>query len=581
MLDLAEVLDRRVRERGSDVAFRLFRSHRSEFTDVTYAQLGERAAWTAAVLRERGMANRRVLLVYHDPIEYLFSLFGCWLAKAVPVTVKPFLHYRPGPSAAHLRAVVMDADPGAIFCSAETAAALRKNADLAPALESVLVLDSVHEPPRPELTASDASANASAEASAEGSSAAEVPLAHIQYTSGSTGAPRGVMVSMANLMAGLEDLAEAFGLSDDSLLVSWLPHYHDMGLIGCLLLPVVRGFQCVVTQPIEFLQQPMRWLELIAMTGATHSVGPNFAYELCATAAAKRAPADLDLGRWKVAIVAAEPIHPETLDRFAEAFAYAGFSSRAFLAGYGLAEATLKVSTSKVGHTPTVITLPNGRRVVGCGPATRNEVQIVDPEAGTPRPDGEEGEIWVRGPSVALGYWNRPEETERVFGAHLATGEGPYLRTGDLGVVRDHEIFITGRLKDLIILRGRNVYPQDLERTVERCHAAMRLGGAAAFSTPGQEERVVVAAEVSRSYRVSTERSRAPGAQEDAAGLFVDAAELIRVIQSAVSEHHDVQVADVVLLRVGTLPRTPSGKVRRHACRESFVDGSFAAVALS
>ena len=348
-------------------------------------------------------------------------------------------------------------------------------------------------------------------------------LAFLQYTSGSTATPRGVMVTHGNLLHNLACLREVFQFSPESIGVTWLPHYHDMGLIGGLLQPVYAGGEMIVMPPSSFLQRPIRWLAAVTRYRATTMVAPNFAYELCVQKISAEQRAPLDLASVKVALCGAEPVRPDTLAQFAKVFGPCGFRQEAFRPAYGLAEATLIVSGHSDGgapFTPAVLAeelqrnrikpaeegAAGSRVLVGCGGIAPDlKVVIVDPETLAPCASDRVGEIWVSGPSVARGYWRKPAETEQTFGAHLATGEGPFLRTGDLGFLDRGQLFVTGRLKDLIIIRGSNHYPQDLEHTVERSHRALRPACGAAFSIDVDgAERLVIVQEVNDRASVPT-----------------------------------------------------------------------------
>ncbi|HKH48755.1 MAG TPA: amino acid adenylation domain-containing protein, partial [Thermoanaerobaculia bacterium] len=399
-------------------------------------------------------------------------------------------------------------------------------------------------------------------------------LAFLQYTSGSTSSPKGVMVSHGNLLHNEELIRQTFEQSSESVVLGWLPLYHDMGLIGTVLQPLYTGAVCYLMTPGAFLQRPARWLEAISRYRATTSGGPNFAYELCVRKVGEAEREGLDLSSWQVAFNGAEPVRAATLRRFAEAFAPCGFRASAFRPCYGLAEATLLVSGWRPEGETRVRALEaealerhevvsgdtaRSRELVGCGAAMQTVV-AVDPESGEPCPPSRIGEIWVASASVAQGYWERPEETAATFGAYLVDGSGPFLRTGDLGFVSEGEVFLTGRLKDLIILRGRNHYPQDLELTAERSHAGLRVGGGAAFAVDLEgEERLVIVHEVDRQARLGLEGGRTE--------------EIAAAVRQTVAEEHEVSVAEVVLIGPETLPRTSSGKVRRSACREQYLQG--------
>ena len=354
--------------------------------------------------------------------------------------------------------------------------------------------------------------------------------------------------------------------------MGWLPLYHDMGLIGDVLQPLFLGTHCILMSPMAFLQRPARWLEAISHYRATTSGAPNFAYDLCVRKIPAEQRALLDLSSWEVAFNGAEPVRAETMDKFAEAFGPCGFRREAFHPCYGLAEATLLVAARR-GGGPVVTTTVSAQRLkegeareaaedesgavtlVSCGIPPEQHVVIVNPDTSRECRAGEVGEIWVAGPSVARGYWNNHAETERTFGVRLApTGAGPFLRTGDLGFLHGGELFVTGRLKDLIIIRGLNHYPQDIERTVEQSHPALRPGCGAAFSVEagGREELVVV--------------------QELEARHRTEPSQVIEDIRRELSLAHEVQVSAVVLIRHGSIAKTSSGKIQRHACRAAFMD---------
>jgi amino acid adenylation domain-containing protein len=407
-------------------------------------------------------------------------------------------------------------------------------------------------------------------------------VAFLQYTSGSTAAPKGVMLTHANLLHNSALIHQCFGHSPQSQGVIWLPPYHDMGLIGGIIQPLYGGFPVTLLSPIDFLKRPLRWLQAISRYGATTSGGPNFAYDLCVRKVGPQERATLELSSWDLAFNGAEPVRVETMARFVEAFAGCGFRREAFYPCYGLAEGTLIASGGHKAAPPVVESVDglalgqnriasvaaahaDAQALVGCGHSLEGQqIVIADPETLHRCPPDRIGEVWVGGPSVARGYWGQPEETEETFQAHLVDGEGPFLRTGDLGFLREGELFITGRIKDLIIIRGRNHYPQDIEQTVEASHPVLRPGCGAAFSVQvAGEERLVVAQEVRRE-----------SADLDTEGI-------IHTIRQAVAERHELQVHSVVLLRPRCIPKTSSGKIQRHACRAGFVAGTLEVVTAS
>jgi acyl-CoA synthetase (AMP-forming)/AMP-acid ligase II len=419
-------------------------------------------------------------------------------------------------------------------------------------------------------------------------------FALLQYISGSTAEPKGVMIRHGNLLHNSAYIHRLFAIVPGGVTVTWLPAFHDMGLMNGIIQPVYKGRPCYVMPAVSFLMRPMRWLQAISRYKATISGGPNFSYELCTRSVTPEERETLDLRSWEVAYNGAEPIRADTMERFAATFADCGFHRGAFHPCYGLAEATLLVSGGSLSDgmfrridaaafeqnqvVEAAAGQPNLRSLVGSGhslPDTR--IVIAHPESLTACAADQVGEIWVSGPSVTEGYWNRPEDTERTCRAYLRdTGEGPFLRTGDLGFMKDGELFVTGRLKDLIIISGRNLYPQDIELTVEQSHPALRPACCAAFSVDGaREEQLIVAAEVEPRYQPG---GRSPSEGEARARpkgrLSLDVEAVVRAVRRSVAEEHDVRVHKVVLLRAGRIPKTTSGKVKRRSCQASFLDGT-------
>jgi natural product biosynthesis luciferase-like monooxygenase protein len=540
------------------LAFSFLADGENDETRLTYGELDHGARSIAALLHRLGARGERVLLLYPPGLDYIVAFFGCLYAGAVAVPVYP---PRQNKNMSRLTTIVADAQP-------------------AVALTNSQILSRI----KPPLTSADCFNSirwVSVEGEADGAhgewqeeAITGETLAFLQYTSGSTETPKGVMVSHQNLLHNSALLRHSFEYASESYCVSWLPVYHDMGLIGGVIQPLYGGFPCTLISPISFLKRPIRWLEAISRYRATISGGPNFAYELCARKIGSEQLSSLDLSNWETAFNGAEPIRVETLDRFAEVFEPCGFRRQAFFACYGLAEATLIVSASGKAKPPVIKRfqlqgLENNRSIestsedekarllVGCGqrlPGT--EVIIVNPETlATCKPE-EVGEVWVSGGSVTQGYWNRVAETDHAFHAFTSdTREGPFLRTGDLGLLQNGELFITGRLKDLIIIRGLNHYPQDIELTVERSHPSLRPGCGAAFSIDvGGEERLVVIQEIDRNHTNSNV--------------------VLNCLRQAVAEEHALQLFAAVLIRPGSLLKTSSGKVQRHACRAAFLNGT-------
>ncbi|HEY0606501.1 MAG TPA: AMP-binding protein, partial [Herpetosiphonaceae bacterium] len=525
---------------------------------LTVGALDQQARRIGGQLQQIARPGERVLLLYPPGLDYIAAFFGCLYANmiAVPAYLPP--SNRPAP---RLQSIIEDAQPALAITNSATLA------NLQPQFAYTPQLGALHW-----LTTDELMPNA--EDAWQASGMTSDSLAFLQYTSGSTATPKGVMLSHGNLLHNLGQIYHYFGHSPESRGVIWLPPYHDMGLIGGILQPLYGGFPVTLMSPLAFLQRPLRWLETISRTGGTTSGGPNFAYDLCVRKTTPEQRAALDLSSWTVAFTGAEPVRAETLERFAATFAECGFRREAFYPCYGLAEATLIVTGVEVAAPPTVrafdrealtqhrvVATTEGAELVGCGApraAFKQQIAIVDPERRRRRAPGEIGEIWVSGPSVAGGYWNRPEETAHTFGAYLAEPDaGPFLRTGDLGFVLNGELFITGRLKDLIIIHGRNYYPHDLEATAEQSHVALQPNGSAAFGVEiGGEERLVIVHEVQRQHR----------------SVPID--EVAVAVRRAVAEQHEAQVFAVVLIKPGSLPRTSSGKIQRHLCRAQFMAGS-------
>ncbi|MEO8180780.1 MAG: AMP-binding protein [Deltaproteobacteria bacterium] len=405
-------------------------------------------------------------------------------------------------------------------------------------------------------------------------------LALLQYTSGSTGTPRGVVVTHASLSANHQQLQACFRPTPDSVIVSWLPMFHDMGL-GLVLQALWVGAFSVLMSPIAFLQKPARWLQAISRYRGTYSVAPDFAYELCARSVTPEEREGLDLSSWRAACNGSEPVRSASLTRFQAIYGACGLSWQSMSPLYGLAEATLFVTGGELSGGPKIFRFSraglqrgeartdasdNGQSLVSCGqPWLDGSLLIVNEDTLAECPRDQIGEIWVGGPHVAAGYWGKPAESRETFQAHTADGKGPFLRTGDLGFVHEGGLFVTGRSKDLIIVRGRNHYPQDIEDTVSTSHPALEPQRCAAFSVETDDgEGVVVAQEVKRSALRS-----------------LDAEDVFRAVRHSIADRHGLSVASIVLLRPLSLPRTTSGKVRRKACRDGFLSGTLSEVASS
>jgi FkbH-like protein len=519
--------------------------------ELTYRQLHERAQRVAAALRALHPAPTAAMLVYPSGPDFIAAFFGCLYAGVIAVP------------AATSRVV------GDIRVFSDIA----EDSGASVVLTTPSLLDRMSEGVTSGgrgiqfLTVPNDLETAPADIAAAAPHLDD--LAYLQYTSGSTASPRGVMVTHRNVLSNLEFIQRDFRHDRSSVAVTWLPHFHDMGLVYGLLQPIYNGFVSIVLSPSILGKSPVKWLETISRNRATHSGGPNFAYDLCVRRVAASARADLDLSSWRVAVNGAEPLRAETLEQFANMFSPCGFNSSAFYPAYGLAEATLKVSGSFLSpsrvcrfnadalrQNRAVLRESDGdTRLVSCGMPRADapvKIVVVDPDRNVPSVAGAVGEIWVSGDSVAKGYWNRPEETERTFRAFLGdTGEGPFLRTGDLGAMVRGELFITGRLKDLIIIRGENHYPQDVEQTIREA-IGCELSAAFAVTVAGEEQAIAIC-ELSP-------KQAAPGFEG-----------IVSRVRGAVTERHGFSLQTVCFVKAGTLPRTSSGKLQRAKARDAYL----------
>ncbi len=559
-----DLLRLRAEHQGDDRAFTYLLDGESDELHITYAELDRRARAIGASLEQMGMTGERALLLYPAGLDFVAAYFGCLYGGVVAVPAYPPRRNR---KMTRIESIAADAEAKVALATTTVLEQVQGVVDETPDLRELSWVATDNLAPHLEERWRRPNIH-------------EDSLAFLQYTSGSTGTPKGVMLTHNNLMHNSAQICHAYEHTRSAKGVFWLPSYHDMGLIGGILQPMFFGRPNVLMSPMSFLQKPVRWLQAISKYRATTSGGPNFAYELCITKVTDEQKQDLDLSSWGVAFNGAEPVRPDTLRRFTEAFRQCGFRADAHYPCYGLAEATLIVTGGFKNDPPVVrsydaAALANNQ-VVGATPGEESahelvssgtslldqRVVIADPESLTQSPAGKIGEIWVAGPSVAKGYWKRLEETEHTFHAYLRdTGDGPFMRTGDLGFIQDGELFVTGRLKDLIIVRGRNHYPQDIEQTVNASHERIRRDAVAAFTVEADgKERLVLVAEVTR-------RS-----QEVAEEIFT-------AMRRSVSSEHEVMVDAIVLLKGGRIPKTSSGKIQRHACRDAYAEGSFEVVA--
>jgi len=547
---LVQSLQRRAAQTPDQVALRFLAESADDSVVLSYRDLDLRARTIAAALQASAGLGERAVLLFPSGPDYVAAFFGCLYAGVIAVPAYP-----PESTRRHhqerLLSIIADAEPRLLLTSSGLRDALGQIEQAPP----LLCVDELHS----DIAADWVAPNLQ-----------DDDIAFLQYTSGSTALPKGVQVTHGNLVANELLIRRGFGidLNPDDVIVSWLPLYHDMGLIGGLLQPIFSGVPCVLMSPAYFLGRPLRWLEAISQYRGTISGGPDFAYRLCSERVSDSALERLDLSHWRVAYSGSEPIRLDTLERFAEKFACCGFTPNNFFASYGLAEATLFVAGGTRGQGIPALRVDEqalaanraepgqGSAIMSCGTRQpEHGVLIVEPQTLAELADNCVGELWATGPSIAHGYWRNPEATAKTFVQHAGR---TWLRTGDLGFMRDGEVFITGRLKDLLIVRGHNLYPQDIEQTVEREVEVVRKGRVAAFAVNDQGlEGIGIAAEISR----SVQKILPPEA-------------LIKAIRQAVAEAYQEAPCVVLLLNPGALPKTSSGKLQRSACRTRLADGS-------
>jgi acyl-CoA synthetase (AMP-forming)/AMP-acid ligase II/acyl carrier protein len=552
--DLVDCL--RSRSQADQRAFTFLVDGELEEIHLSYGELDLQARAIAAQLQSLVPVGSRVLLCYPSGLEFISAFFGCLYAGAIAVPIAPPKRQQ---MQSRLQAIINDAQPALVLTTSALLDGLKQSLqDLQCIASDRLSLDLATKWQIPEIKPDS--------------------LAFLQYTSGSTGQPKGVMVSHQNLLQNSAYIQTAFELDQSTVSVSWLPNFHDMGLIDSIIQPIYTGFLGVLMSPASFLQKPMRWLAAISRYRATHCGGPNQGYELCVRkiGADQIDQAQIDLSCWQSAYTGAEPIRRSTLDQFAIKFQSLGFQSKFFYPCYGMAESTLMISGGNVGAEPVYIVIaadalakrqvvtvaetdPNTKQFVGVGKSWLDtKIAIANPDTQIKCQPDQIGEIWVSGGIVALGYWQNPAATKATFQAQLRDSPAHWLRTGDLGFVQGGELFITGRIKDLLILWGRNHYPQDIEITVQHSHPAMRIDGGAAFAIENNsQECLVIVQEVERT-----------------ALRELDVEAIITAIRQAVSEQHEISIFAIALIKPASIPKTSSGKIQRQACRDQFLAGT-------
>jgi amino acid adenylation domain-containing protein/thioester reductase-like protein len=562
--NLVGLLRWRAGDESDHLIYRFIQDDDSALATITFSELDRQARAIGAWLESFHAGGERALLLYPPGLDYIAAFFGCLYAGVTAVPAYPPRLNRPVP---RIQSIVADSQARFALTTSPIFHNTEQRFEHTPDLAVLHWLDTEQVP-------------AGIESNWRHPHISPETLAFLQYTSGSTSQPKGVMLSHGNLMHNLEAIRRGFKIDSTAIGVFWLPSYHDMGLIGGILEPVYIGAHSTLMSPVSFLQRPFRWLDAMSRYKATITGAPNFAYDLCVDKISSEQIESLDLSSLSLAFCGAEPIRPETLERFARTFAGRGFRKSSFYPCFGMAEGTLIVSGGEGPAEPRTLTVDRKSleqdrvievstaeagsiSMVNCGPSIIDQkIVIANPNTLAKCNSDQVGEIWVAGPSVAQGYWGLAAETQGTFHAFLAdTGEGPFLRTGDLGFLHHGELFITGRLKDLIIIHGSNHYPHDIELTVESSHVALQPGAGAAFSiTHGGKEQLVIVQEVTR-------RNRQPDVNEVAAA-----------IRQAIAEKHDLQVFAIALIKPMSIPKTSSGKIQRRACRTAFLENSLEVV---
>lgn len=561
--DLLKILEDRINLTPNKVAFTFLDTDLNEANQLTYKELSDKAKSLAVCLTEKNLEGERAILLFPPGIEFIPVFFACLYAGVIAVPAYP---PRKNRSLDRLESIFKDSNAKVVLTDRKTQDTIESRFKANPILA------------KPEIISSD-EIDISLAANWKARAVKEDDIAFLQYTSGSTGSPKGVMVSHGNLFHNAHDIE--LGFSHKGPILSWLPVFHDFGLMYGVVQPIFSGIPCYMMAPVSFLQRPLSWLQAITKYKATHSSGPNFAFQLCVDKVKDQELESLDLSHWQMAVSGAEPIRSTTLDAFASKFEPCGFNKKAFCPAYGLAESTLKVSAVPLDSPQTYldvsakalgqhsVRLPEDDdqdlvRLVGCGGSEIGaQIEVINPANNAVCSGNEVGEIWVKSNSVAKGYWQKPEETQATFNAFTSDGQGPFLRTGDLGFVHNNELYITGRHKDLIIVRGLNHYPQDIELSAFNSHEALVPEKAAAFSIEENgHEKLVLVQEVKRTAVRNF--------------YFEEATEAIR---KDVAKHHNLRVDYISFIKPASLPRTSSGKVQRKLCAKMFQNGALKTIA--
>lgn len=560
---ILDCLDIHAEGRGTRGAYTFLANGESESERLSFGELRRRAYAIAGLLQEKGAFGKTAILLFQSGLDFIVTFLGCLYAGVIAVPACP----PRKPEELCLAEYLVQASGSEIILShSPVIAGISAFAPGWGRLSSVCAVDTVWRTPDWHSLAEQF----------VGLNLDPAQVAFLQFTSGSVNNPRGVMVSHANIINNQEVIREGFQHSEETVVMTWLPHYHDMGLVGTILQPLFLGVPCVLMPPTAFIQKPLRWLMAVSRYRATTSGAPNFAYDLCSRMIGEHqllSLRDLDLSCWNVAFTGAEPIRASTLRVFAERFQSYGFRREAFYPCYGMAEGTLMITGIRRDETCRVATLDadalacgravefdagtNGHReIVNCGRSRcGNKLVIVDPETHELCNDGVIGEIWVTGPSVTLGYWRDEEATKKAHGARVRCRDGHFLRTGDLGFLKDGQLYVTGRLKTLFIKNGRKFHPEDIEATVACVDTAFRPNTVALAIEDHDAQRLVVVQEVYKHLLKD-----------------FDSAAADKAIRRVVSREYGIKV-DEVIFTTGRIPKTTSGKTRRAECQQRWREG--------
>ncbi|MFE4038988.1 fatty acyl-AMP ligase [Priestia sp. YIM B13489] len=564
---MIDLLSHKVMIHPEKVVYTFLSNDNQDETNITYQELHMYAKQIAAYLQHLGLEGQRALLMYPSGIDYVKAFLGCIYANVIPVPVYP-----PGLSRnmERLKAIMDDSATNIILTTTQlhSKISFHFSDELSNMNLKWIPIDDISYDYRDQWSQPKVDKES---------------LAFLQYTSGSTSSPKGVMVTHGNILHNEAMIKAACQHNEDTVMLGWLPMYHDMGLIGNILQPLYLGAKCVFMSPMDFLQKPFRWLSAISKYKATISGGPNFAYDLCLKKITDEQKVQLDLSSWEVAFNGAEPVRYETIQKFAQAFKDCGFKLNQFFPCYGMAEATLFITGNEKLTKPVSkgfckesllenkaierpINSEDSVKLIGCGMTWLNQkVEIVNTDSLSKCASNEIGEIWVKGDSIAKGYFGRKQETNYAFNNIVKdTNENGFLRTGDLGFFHEGQLFVTGRLKDFIVLRGKNHYPQDIELTVEKADQAIISGASAAFSVDiNGEEKLIIVAEIERKYRLRPHKERELKGYLDS---------VLRNIRQQVMEEHEVQPYTIYLLKTSSIPKTSSGKIQRSACKNAYLN---------